>query len=524
MKNAFFAITYDVGTTGVKTCLFELGEKITLVESAYASYSLYISDGGKAEQDPNEWWRALCETTKTVLNKTSIKKEDIKKISFCSQMQSLVLVDKNLKPLRNSMSYMDSRAHKIFGKGPNILTLLACLYITGAAPTSPKDPVWKYNWVKKHEPEIYSKIYKWLDVKDYLCAKLTGNVAMTEGSAFATLVFDVRKNKRKISNFVCRILGVNPNHLPPVIRSFDKVGNITKQSADEIGLSTSCEVYGGGGDAELIGVGTGATSRGDTHIYLGTSGWVSTVTNKRLVDIKCSIASIVGADDENYNYFAEMETAGKCLEWVKDHLALDEIGVYLEKVDVVNSKETLYINLFDYLCEVVEKVPAGSGGVIFTPWLHGNRCPFDDPAARSMFFNIGLNTGKSELIRAVIEGIAFHCRSMLEAQTKKLEISDTIYLCGGGALSNTICQVMADVLGKKIAVNQNPQNVGALGAAALLAVSEKKIPSVRHAKQMLPEYTIIQPNKANKPAYDKNYKVFLKLYQNNKKLFKQLNL
>ena len=215
--------------------------------------------------------------------------------------------------------------------------------------------------------------------------------------------------------------GVNIEHLPRIIKSTDKVGGITKEAAAQIGLKEGT-LYLGEEDASLIGVGAGATELGDTHVYLGTSGWVSTVVDRSMVDTSARIAAIVGAQSGKYNYFTELETAGKCLEWVKDHLALDEINIYLEKIDVVQSKESVYTSLYDYMSEVIDSIPAGSGGVIFTPWLHGNRCPFEDPNARGIFFNISLETGKTELIRAVVEGVCFHIRWFLENQEKSKDL------------------------------------------------------------------------------------------------------
>ena len=138
------------------------------------------------------------------------------------------------------------------------------------------------------------------------------------------------------------------------------------------------------------------------------------------------IAAITGAQKDKFNYFAELETAGKCLEWVKDHLALDEIGIFLQETHVAESKESVYTSLYDYLSKIIDETPAGSGGVIFTPWLHGNRCPFEDPNARGMFFNVSLETGKTELIRSVIEGVCMHLRWFLETQDKKIKTSQTV--------------------------------------------------------------------------------------------------
>ena len=208
---------------------------------------------------------------------------------------------------------------------------------------------------------------------------------------------------------------------------------------------------------------------------------------------------------------------------MKDHLALDEINIYLKKEDVARSFETEYTNLYDYMSDVISKVPAGSGGVIFTPWLHGNRCPFEDPNSRGMFFNISLETGKSELIRAVIEGVCFHLRWFMEAEEKKVKASETIRFVGGGALSYMTCQILSDVLGKKIEVVDKPQNVGAVGAAVTIAVGSGLISDFSKAKSLIPAVKTYTPNKENKEIYDKQYSVFKNLYKANKENFAALN-
>jgi xylulokinase len=247
------------------------------------------------------------------------------------------------------------------------------------------------------------------------------------------------------------------------------------------------------------------------------------VVDKPLLDINAMIASIVGAQPGKFNYFAELETAGKCLEWVKDHLALDEIGVYLDGELVHQSKETVFTSLYDYLSKVTEKVQPGCGGVIFTPWLHGNRCPFEDPVARGMFFNIGLETGKSELIRSVVEGVCFHLRWMLESQEKKIKTSETIRFVGGGALSAVTCQILADVLQREIETVVNPQNVGAVGSAIVAAIGIGLIDSFSAAKQLVPATKTYSPNPEHKRIYDHHYQVFKNLYRDNRKSFYALN-
>ena len=528
-----YVIAFDIGTTGVKTCIFDITDRIRYVAGESMGYGLYIGEHGEAEQDQEEWWHAMGATAADVLRKAGIDKNEIQAISFCSQMQGMVLVDENGQALRRAMSYMDQRAgaeladcmgHGIQVAGGSIFKVLRSLQINHATSTSVKDPVWKYKWVEAHEPDIFARARYWLDVKDYLAGRCTGHFAMTEDSAYATLITDSRPGKEGWSDTLIKMYGVHPEHLPPIIRVTDQVGTLTAQAAADLSLAEGTPVFGGGGDASLIGIGAGCTHPGDTHIYSGTSGWVSTVVDKQYVDPSYMIASPVGALKGCYNYFAEMETAGKCLDWVKDHLALDEIDIYLEKKDITNaSREKIYASLYDYLSEVISKVPAGSGGIIFTPWLHGNRCPFEDPTAAGMFFNVRLETGKAMLIRSVLEGVSFHLRWMLECEEKKVKTSPRIRFVGGGALSSEACQILADVTGRTIETVDQPQNVGAVGAAAVCGVGLGIIPSMESAADFVEVVRTYEPNRENKPIYDRNYRGFRNLYRDNKANFAALN-
>ena len=536
-----YVITYDIGTTGIKTCLIEIDNEIKILSSATEGYKLYVDDEtgvkGGSEQDADEWWNAMCVTTKEVFKKCKkVKKEQIEGISFCSAMQGLVLVDRDGKCIRRPMTYMDQRAREEIKKGiahgfqiagAEVTKLLKYLKYTGAVSSSVKDPIWKYKWVEAHEPENFKRIYKWLDVKEYMILRCSGEFVMTNDSAFGTLLYDTRKGHEGWCKPICDMVGVNIEHMPPIKASTEKVGEVTKQAAEELGLAQGTAVYGGGGDASLIGVGAGATEIGDTHIYSGTSGWVGTVVPEQLVDAGAMMAAIVGANPENYNYFAELETSNKCMGWVKEHLALDEIGVFLKKYGhKKDDLEEQSFNLYDYLEEVIDRANPGSDGVIFTPWLHGNRCPFEDPNAAGMFFNIHLETGKTELIRAVVEGVCFHMRWMLERQEQKVakyKKTNSVRCCGGGALGAATCQILADILQRDVEVVDSPQNIGAVGAAACIAVGTGMISSMTEVKKLIPAKTVYHPNKANKDVYDRNFKVFKNLYKCNKENFAILN-
>ncbi len=524
-----YVLAYDIGTTGLKTCIFKIDKTIELLASNNSTYGLAILPNGGAEQDPDEWWDKMCESTKICLQKANIDSKEIAGISFCSQAQGLVLIDEDGNALRPAMSYMDQRASKeikqgiangIQVAGANIFKLIPSLIITGAVSSSVKDPMWKYKWVEANEPEVFKKIYKWLDVKDYLACRMTGQASMSQDSAFGTLLYDTRKNHEGWSKTLCKMFNINMDHLPKIIKSTDKVGDLKESAAIELGLNPGTPVFSGGSDASLIGVGAGQTNVGDTHIYDGTSGWVITVTDKQKVDVTAMIAAITGAQVNKFNYFAEMETAGKCLEWVKDHLALDEIGVYLKDKDI--NSDNIRENLYTYLTEVVQYAKPGSDGVIFTPWLHGNRCPFEDPNATGGFYGVKLETGKTELIRAVLEGVFYHLRWMLECQDKKLQTSNPIRFVGGGALSPVCCQMLADITGRTIETIKDCQFVGATGAAGVIGVGLGEINNLEQMKEFVPTDKTYVPNAEVHKQYEPYYQTFKQIYKANKKIYYNL--
>ena len=532
MIDKTYILSFDIGTTGNKTCLFEVGDSLTLIASALSEYRLSIGPQGEAEQDVEDWWNAMCKTTRQVVRDTGIKPSAIKAMSFCSQMHGLILVDAQGKPLRKAMSYMDQRAQTQYERGIkrgvkisglNLRKTFQSLAISGGASASVKDPLWKYLWVKENEPDLFKRAYKWLDVKATLLLRCTGRFVCTHDTANATFMYDSRAGRFGWSPSLCRMFGVDIDHFPEVIQSTDRVGTLAPQAANELGLSTDTLVFGGGGDVTMTPVGTGCVRPGDTHVYMGTSGWVARMLDRRRVDLDHFVGSIMSARLGMYNYIAEQETSGKCLEWVKDHLALDEINLYLDRTTIVEDPESRYATLLDFLGQTVAQEEPGCGGVIFTPWLHGNRCPFEDHHARGMFFNIGLDTGKRRLIRAVVEGMCLHKRWMLQCIEAKTGPCTTVRFAGGGAGSDVTCQILADILDKTVEVTACPQTAGAMGAAALCAVGLGIIGSFEDVPRSIPIDKTFVPNQANAPVYQRNYSVFKSLYTSNKAAFKTLN-
>ena len=505
-------IAYDVGTTGLKTCLFEISETgIKYIAGEVGPYELYVLPNGGVEQEPADWWSAMASSTKSLLASTGIPKEGIDGITFCSQYQTVVMVDKQGNALHRAMSCMDARADKqlrnvmrkgIQVEGLNVAKVLKYIKITGAVSGSAKDPAWKYLWLRDNEPELFKATYKWLDAKEYLTCRCTGRMLATMDDAAATFLCDVQH--RCWSKSLCKMLGVNYDHLPELCESTDTVGPLLPKAAEELGLAAGTPVLAGGSDVSLCSIGAGAVNPGDVLVYSGTSGWVVTTVDHLALDINNLIGAIIGADPKTYVYIAEAETAGKCMEWVKDRI--DRMGMS-------------YQEMMDY----VRDTPAGSNGVVFSPWMHGNRCPFDDANSRGLFFNLDINTRGKDLMNAVIEGVCMHMRWMLECTKKKVDTNPVVRFAGGSALSSYICQVLANVLGQDVETIQDTQQVGAMGAAALAAVSFGLLKDIKDIKKVIKIDRVYHPDPKKTKVYDALMPVFRDLYFNNKKMYALLN-
>ena len=532
MSETACVLSVDIGTTGAKTCVYRLGSRLELVSSAHFEYPIRFTDGGGAEQDPEDWWVGACKGAKASLAASGLRAKDIRGIAFCCQMQSLVLVDEGGRALRPAMSYMDQRAVEekrrgiergVKVAGMSLVKLLPSLVVAGGVSASVKDPVWKYLWVREHEPEVFEKVSKWLDVKEYLVARATGRFAMTPDSANATFLYDTRPGRARWSPALCGLFEVDPAHLPEVIGPSEVAGPLKPGAASELGLEAGTLVFGGGGDLSLIALGSGAADLNPAHVYMGTSGWVAASVDRRAVDTEAMAASVLGAIPGRYNYISEQETSGKCMEWMRDHLALDEIGLYLGARHAAEDPEKRYATIFDFLDETIESVPPGSGGVVFAPWLRGSRSPFEDPNVRGIFFNIGVETGKRCLVRAVAEGLALQCRWQLEAIRRKVPARGPLRFVGGGARSGSIGAMIADATGELVEVPRDPQNSGALGAAMLCAAGLGLASTIEAAARLVPVEKSIEPRLRNKGVYDEHYSVLKRLYYANRQSFRMLN-
>ncbi|MBD3186519.1 carbohydrate kinase [Candidatus Bathyarchaeota archaeon] len=518
-------LAHDVGTSGNKTGLIKIEDKIEMIGSKTIEYGILHPENipHGVEQKAGDWWNAICEGSKQVLKQASIQPTQVDAITFSCQTQGAVFVDEYNAPLDNPYIWMDARAVKELedglGHGPfkiqgmNLRKLIQFLRITGGAPGTAKDPLWKYWWFKRHKPDRFKKLHKMLDVKDYLIAKCTGNFYTTLDYAQLVWLFDTRPGKLEWHSGLCDRYDIPVEHLPIVKRATETAGPLLENAARDMGLVEGIPVNMGGADASCIPVGSGSTAEHDTHVYTGTSGWVISNVRDRMVNLKYFEVSLLGAIPGFYNFIAEQETSGACLAWAKDHLA---------DLEVERAQEE-GVSVYDFLNEMVGQMPPGSNGLIFTPWMHGNRAPREDPHVRGAFFNISLQTHRREMFRAILEGDALHKRWMLEGfHEKKIPLPDLFTYIGGGAKSDEWCQIMADVLKKRIQPVRYAQDGGAIGAALIAAVG-LGITNWENGKMLIPMGRIFEPRKEHEKTYDKLFVAFKQIYENNKSLYKFLN-
>lgn len=516
-------VSLDVGTSAVKASVYRIDRGAVCLAYRSVRYGLYSEYPEYAEQDTEEIWNAVCSALRNTLSEAGFPTVDA--VSICSQAQSVIAVDREGNVLRRSLNCQDARATEEMNKslgvglkidGVNIVKTLRTIYRTGGASCSAKDSMWKILWIRDHEPEIYAKTALFLDMKDFIIGKLTGNFVTTKDDAFTTFLLDFRSGKNQWSKEICDLYGVDIRRLPKIIGSTDTAGFVTEKASGECGIPAGTEVIGGVIDVSGIQIGSGAIAEGKTHIYFGSSGWVSTVTAKRRTSILYRSAGLCSAFNGIYNHYGPLESAGISYEWAKNTLVFSDIL----SDNLSYEKDNLKI-LAD-MSDVARKVSVGCDGLMFAPWISGTRCPFEAPDIGGMFINFRLHTQQKHLVRAVMEGICYHYRLIYEAEKKLCGVSDPIRFLGGGANSDVITQILSDVLGVTVEVPALPQDAGALGAA-ILAASDRQKPDIAMMESFVKPTKIFTPDPENHKLYDRFYRVYRQLYRSDRKIYEELN-
>ncbi len=514
-KEQKYILAIDHGTSGVKAAIASVyGETLDFV---LEKTPVYLKENGGAEQDPEEWWQALLTSSKRLIDKELIPVEDIVAICCSSQWSGTVAVDVDGNHLMNAIIWMDARGAPYVKKlmsgflnisGYSIFKIPRWIWKAGGAPTlGGKDPIAHILYLKNELPEIYDNTYKFLECKDFLNLKLTGKFV----SSFDSITLHWVTNTRNINNvhydkFLIKQLKIDVNKLPKLRQAIDILGEISNNVADEIGINRDVKIVTGSADVPSAVIGSGAVKDFQGHIYIGSSSWISSIVPYKKTDISHNMASVPSPIPGKYFIANEQESAGMCLSFLQDNVFKDDYPDIYKKFD-----------------EIVEQVPAGSGKVIFTPWLYGERTPIEDHTARGGLHNLSLTTKKEHLIRAVFEGVAYNSRWLLKYVDafikRKLE---PLNIIGGGAQSDVWCQIYADVLNRVIRQVQNPIQANAKGAAFLASVALGYI-TFNDIPKLIQFKKIYHPNPNHRKIYDRLFKEFLLIYKNNKAMYQRLH-
>ena len=482
-----YLLGIDVGTTGVKALLID--EEGGIVAQGSEEYPLLTPKIGWAEQNPFDWEKATLEAIREVLKISKINAAEIKGIGLSGQMHGAVFLDKKGKVLRPAILWCDQRTgeecreiNEIVGE-KKVLELTSNPVLTGF--TAPK-----ILWVRKHQPEIYAMISKILLPKDYIRYKLTGEFATEVSDASGTSLFNVRE--RRWSKEMLGKLEIDPSFLPPVYESEVVSGKINKKTAEETGLKQGTPVVGGAGDQAAGGLGNGIVEEGIVSSTIGTSGVIFAYSKNPETDRLGRMHTFCHAVENAWHIMGVMLSAGGSLRWFRDN----------------------FCNLSSYkiLSEKAEKIPVGSEGLIFLPYLTGERTPHNDPDVRGGFFGLTINHKKEHFIRSIMEGVVFGLKDSLEIlQELKIEIKE-VRASGGGANSSLWCQMQADIFAKKI-VKTDVKEAPAYGVALLAGVSSGIFKNIREAcKKTIKVVATMEPIPKNVRQYEKYYRIYRSLY------------
>ena len=510
MEKGFIGI--DLGTSSAKVAL--VGEDKKIKSVSYQKYDLIIGENGLAEQNPDDWYNAIMEGIKDVISKNN--SIEIKGIGLTGQWSGTVAVDKKGEFLHNAIIWMDTRGKKLIeeliGGFPSISgyrfdKLLKWIRKTGGAPAhSGKDSIAHILFIKQFMPEIYEKTFKFLEPKDYIAARLTGEFKASWDNIVLLWVTDNRNpNNIFYDDDLIKISRIDRKKLPDIVKPTDVVGKIKSEIAKELGLNEDVSIISGCGDMHSSLIGAGIVDDYETLLYLGTSSWITAHVPFKKTDIFHNIASIPSGIPGKYLVAAEQENACNCMEFISQLLGIDDTEKY-KKID-----------------ELAEHSKPGSNGLIFLPWIFGERAPIEDPYVRGGLFNLSLANMKGDVVRSVMEGVAMNSKWLLSVFEKFIgRKTEYIIMSGGGALSDVRVRIFANVIGRDIKVVDSPRDAGVKGAALLAAIGLGLF-KFQDLSDIGKPYKFYKYIENENKKYERIFKEFLNYYKNNKKSMRILN-
>ena len=483
----------DVGTGGTRAVLIDGAGAV--VASCTAEHVAFASpETGWAEQDPRDWWRATCEAVKQVMATSGTKPSDIAAVGFSGQMHGAVLLDAAGEVLRPALIWCDQRtseeARELTAEvGEDRIITWTC------NPALTNFTLTKLLWVRKHEPKLFERFRTLLLPKDYVRYRLTGEYGIDVADASGTLLLDV--SKRRWSTEMVHTAGLDPACLPPLFESPDVCATVSEAGAAATGLQKGTPVVAGAGDQAAGAVGLGIVSPGAVHATIGTSGVVFAATDRPALDPKGRLHTFCHAIPGRWHVMGVTQSAGLSLRWFRDNFGTRN-----------NDSRDPY----EQLSDEAAAVPPGCDGVLWTPYLMGERTPHLDPHARAALIGLAANHGRSHVIRAILEGVAFSLRESFSIFAEMKVPVTSIRLGGGGARSPLWRQIQADVYGHAVELVQAEE--GAAFGAALLAgvgagvwsdVDEACQRSVRVAKT-------VEPDPATSALMNQQYELYRRIY------------
>lgn len=479
-----FVLAHDLGTSGNKASLFD--EAGQLIASCTETYPVQYPRAGWAEQDPRDYWRAVCNATRHLLAFAGADNRDIACVSFSGQMMGVIAVEAHGEPLHNAIIWADQRAvdeARFIGEccGANEV-----YRITGHR-ISPAYTAAKMLWLKRHVPAVYAQSAHLLNVKDFVALKLTGCAGTDYSDASGSNLFDLQARCWR-ADFI-EAIALDPGKLPAVYPSTHIIGEVTRQAAEETGLRAGTPVVIGGGDGACATIGAGVVDDGDAYCVLGTSSWISFTTSQPLFDAQQRTFTFHDLQPDRFLPMGTMQAAGGAREWLMRTMGTTSA---VEEADV-------------------ESIPAGCEGLLFLPYLMGERSPWWNPDARGAFIGLSMSHGPAHLHRAVLEGVAFNLKLILNVLAQKRSMT-SLRLIGGGANSAAWRQILADVLGVPLEIPEMLSEATSWGAAVAGGVGAGVYPDWRIAKTQTRIRRTVEPQARLMPFYETRLAAFERAY------------
>ena len=473
-----YVLAHDLGTSGNKATLFD--DEGKMVASCTESYITDYFNNNWAEQDPGDWWRAVCSSSKKVL--AEIDPSDIAAVSFSGQMMACICVDRKGTPLRNALIYCDQRSEKQAEKLVSKVGFREIYEITGHRPSSSYS-LTKLMWIMDNEPDVYNSTYKTLQAKDYMNFKMTGNFFTDYNDASGTNAFSL--SDLDWSEKIIDASGINPSLLPEAVASTTIVGEVTKEASEATGIPAGTPVAAGAGDGGCATLGAGSYEPGMAYCYMGSSSWVSVTSDKPLGDEEMKTFTWAHPIKGMYQPCGTMQTAGSSISWFDKLIHQNIDSDSLEELNrlALESRE-------------------GAGGVFFLPYLLGERSPWWDPNAKGCFIGLNLNTERKHLSRAVMEGIAMNLNESLKIMHNDSGF-DSVTFIGGGANGNALRQIFADIFGMEMQIPELLSEATSMGAALIGGVGAGVYKSFDIVGQMNPVQVSVKPDLGKQDFYKK---------------------